>query len=435
MVCRGFFSSSGSYILIYLEGSCIVNLLHGQGLREFSTIRLGGSAEAVMGFSTDAIHAGQEPDKETGAVTVPIHATSTYQFAALGVDKGYNYSRTVNPTRTALETCLTALEGGARSLVFGSGMAAINAVFSMLKTGDHVLLSQNVYGGTYRLVDGVLKNFGLDCEFIDTADIDLVKKSMRPETALLFIETPTNPVLSLTDIAACAELCRNHPVKLAVDNTFMSPYLQKPLALGADLVIYSTTKYMNGHSDSLGGAVITRTQDDGERLHFIQKSAGAILSPFECWLVMRGLKTLAVRMDKHEVNGAKVAEYLKNHPKVQSTVYPGFPDHPQHELAKKQASGFGGMITFDVDGYDNAKAFLDRLQLCLLAESLGGVETLISHPASMTHASVPPEELKRIGVTPGMVRISVGIEDVEDLIEDLERGLSAVAVPAAATSS
>jgi len=388
-----------------------------------------------MGFSTDAIHAGQEPDPQTGAVSVPLYLTSTYQFEALGVDRGYNYSRTINPTRVALETCLAALEGGRRALAFASGMAAINAVFSMLKAGDHVILSQNVYGGTYRLVDGVLRHFGVEFEFVDTTDLANVEAAIRPETAMVFIETPTNPILTLTDIEGCAEICRNAGARLVVDNTFMSPYLQKPFRMGADLVVHSTTKFMNGHSDCLGGCVVAAREEDGERLHFIQKSAGAMLSPMDCWLVMRGLKTLAVRMDRHETNTRDVAAFLEAHPKIKSVVYPGLPSHPQHELAKKQASGFGGMICFDLGGYDEAKAFLDALKLCTLAESLGGVETLICHPATMTHASVPRDEQERIGVTQGLVRLSVGIEDVADLIEDLDRGLAAVGRGAAATAS
>jgi cystathionine beta-lyase/cystathionine gamma-synthase len=388
-----------------------------------------------MGFSTDAIHAGQEPDPKTGAVSVPIYQTSTYQFEALGVDRGYNYSRTVNPTRSALEQCLATLEGGRRALTFASGMAAVNAVFSMLKAGDHVIISQNVYGGTFRLVDGILKHFGIEFSWVDTTEIANVEAAFKPSTRLVFIETPTNPILTLTDIEACARLCRARGALLAVDNTFMSPYLQRPIPLGADLVVHSTTKYLNGHSDSLGGAVVATREEDGERLHFIQKSAGAILSPNDCWLVMRGIKTLAVRMDRHEANARRIAEFLDADEKVGNVVYPGLPSHPQHELASRQATGFGGMITFDLGGYEEAKAFLDNLKLCILAESLGGVETLISHPASMTHLSVPPEERRRIGVTDGMVRISVGIEDVEDLVSDLERGLSAVGRAAVASGA
>ncbi|HXI02743.1 MAG TPA: PLP-dependent aspartate aminotransferase family protein [Candidatus Saccharimonadales bacterium] len=388
-----------------------------------------------MGFSTDAIHAGQEPDPVTGAVSVPIYQTSTYQIPALGVYKGFDYARTVNPTRTALETCLARLEGGKRGLAFASGMAAINAVFSMLKAGDHIILSRNVYGGTFRLLKGVLNSFSIETSFVDTTDLANVKAAFTPATRMAFIETPTNPILTLTDIRGCADLCHERKALLVVDNTFMSPYWQRPLALGADMVVHSTTKFINGHSDSVGGAVITATEEAGERLYFIQKSAGAILAPFDCWLVMRGLKTLAVRMERHEENTRKVAEHLEKHPAVRKVHYPGLASHPQHELAKSQARGFGGMVAFDLGSYTAAKALLDSLKLCLLAESLGGVETLISHPASMTHASVPPEERKRIGISDGLVRISVGIEDAEDLIADLDGGLAAAEKAGASTST
>jgi cystathionine gamma-lyase/cystathionine beta-lyase/cystathionine gamma-lyase/homocysteine desulfhydrase len=388
-----------------------------------------------MGFATDAVHAGQEPDPTTGAVSVPIYQTSTYEMEGLGESKGWNYARTINPTRTALELNLAALEKGKRALAFASGMAAINAVFSMLKAGDHVVLSQNVYGGTFRLVDGILKNFGVEFTFLDTTDLRNVEAAMKASTRMLFIETPHNPVMTLTDIAGCAALCRKRGAKLVVDNTFMSPYWQNPIPLGADLVVHSTTKYLNGHSDSVGGAVVAAREEDGERLHFIQKSAGAILSPFDSWLVLRGIKTLAVRMERHEENARKVAAFLAAKPGIRKVNYPGLATHPQHELAKRQARGFGGMISFDLGGYAEAKAFLDALSLCALAESLGGVETLISHSASMTHASVPPDERRRIGVTDGLVRMSVGIEDVEDLIEDLSRGLAAVDRSSVATGS
>ncbi|MBI3447476.1 MAG: PLP-dependent transferase [Acidobacteria bacterium] len=388
-----------------------------------------------MGFATDAIHAGQEPDPTTGAVSVPIYQTSTYEVEALGETKGWNYARTINPTRSALENNLAILEKGKRALAFASGMAAINAVFSMLKAGDHVVVSQNVYGGTFRLVDGILKHFGVEFSFIDTTDLANVSAAMKPNTTMVFIETPHNPVMTLTDIAGCAALCRKRGARLVVDNTFMSPYWQNPIPLGADLVVHSTTKYLNGHSDSVGGAVIAAREEDGERLHFIQKSAGAILSPFDSWLVLRGVKTLAVRMERHEVNTRKIAAFLAGRPEIRAVNYPGLASHPQHALAKQQARGFGGMISFDLGGYAEAKSFLDALRLCALAESLGGVETLISHSASMTHASVPVDERRRIGVTDGLVRISVGIEDAEDLIEDLSRGLAAIGKTAVATGS
>lgn len=388
-----------------------------------------------MGFSTDAIHAGQEPDPTTGAVSVPIYQTSTYQMESLGVSKGWNYARTINPTRSALESNITVLEGGRRALAFASGMAAVNAVFSLLKAGDHVVVSQNVYGGTYRLADGVLRHFGLEFSFVDTTNLSVVESSIRPSTRMVFIETPTNPVLTLTDIAGCAGLAHARRALLVVDNTFMTPYWQNPLRLGADLVVHSTTKYLNGHSDSVGGVVVAAADEHGERLHFIQKSAGAILSPFDSWLVLRGIKTLAVRMEKHETSARRIAEFLAGDSRVRKVNYPGLAAHPQHALAKKQQRGFGGMISFDLGGYGEAKAFLDSLSVCALAESLGGVETLISHPATMTHASVPPEERRRIGVTDGMVRVSIGLEDVDDLIEDIKTGLAAVGRATVATGS
>jgi cystathionine beta-lyase/cystathionine gamma-synthase len=378
-----------------------------------------------MGFSTDAIHAGQESDPTTGAVAVPIYQTSTYELVELGVTTGYDYGRTINPTRAALERSLAALEKGERGFAFASGMAAINAVFSMLSTGDHVVLSENVYGGTFRLINGVLKNFGLSFSFIDTSKVGEIEAAMTPKTKMVFVETPTNPILTLTDIEAVAALCRSRGVTLIVDNTFMSPYMQSPLKLGADIVVHSTTKFLNGHSDSVGGAVITTRKEHAERLHFIQKSAGAILSPFDSWLVLRGIKTLGVRMERHESNARMIADFLDGHPRVKRAIYPGLDSHPQHALARKQARGFGAMISFELGSYAAAKKFLDTLEICTLAESLGGVETLISHSASMTHASVPPEERRRLGIGDDLVRLSVGIEDAEDLIADLDRGLAA----------
>ena len=384
-----------------------------------------------MGFSTDAVHAGQEVDAATGAVSVPIYQTSTYKLIELGKTTGYDYARTINPTRSALERSMAALEKGKAGFAFASGMAAINAIFSMLSSGDHVVLSQNVYGGTFRLINGVLKNFSLGFTFVDTSDIRQIEEAMTPATKMVFVETPTNPVLSLTDIQAVAALCRARSAVLVVDNTFMSPYLQSPIPLGADIVVHSTTKFINGHSDSIGGAVVAVRDEHVDRLRFIQKSAGAVLSPFDSWLVLRGIKTLGVRMDRHETNARMVADFLDGHPRVKRVLYPGLDSHPQHELARRQGKGFGAMITFELDGYAAVKRFLDSLTVCTLAESLGGVETLISHPATMTHASVPAEERKRIGITDSMVRIAVGIEDAEDLIADLDSGLTAVGSSAA----
>lgn len=379
-----------------------------------------------MGFSTDAIHAGQESDPSTGAVSVPIYQTSTYEMVELGKTTGYDYARTINPTRSALERSVAALEKGERGFAFASGMAAINAIFSMLAAGDHVVLSENVYGGTFRLINGVLKNFGLGFSFIDTSRVENIEAALTKSTKMVFVETPTNPVLTLTDIAAVSRLCKDRGATLAVDNTFMSPYLQSPLALGAHLVVHSTTKFLNGHSDSVGGAVVANRKDDIEKLHFIQKSAGAVLSPFDSWLVLRGIKTLGVRMERHEANARAIADFLDGHPRVKRVIYPGLDSHPQHALAREQARGFGAMISFELGSYAAAKKFLDSLQVCTLAESLGGVETLISHSASMTHASVPEKERARLGIADDLVRISVGIEDAEDLIEDLGRGLEAI---------
>lgn len=379
-----------------------------------------------MGFSTDAIHAGQKPDPSTGSVTVPIYQTSTYVQDALGRHKGYEYARTQNPTRAALEANVAVLEKGLFGVAFSSGMAAINALASLHQAGDHIVVSRNVYGGTYRLFENLLRKFGLDFSWVDTADLKQIESALRPETRLLFLESPTNPVMALTDIAEASRLARDRSVRVAVDNTFLSPYLQRPLELGADVVVHSTTKFLNGHSDSVGGILVVRDRKLAESLFYVQNAGGAILSPFDSWLVLRGTKTLAVRMKQHEVNGNAVAAFLQQHPKVRKVYYPGLPDHPQHELARRQQSGFGALIAFETGSLENAGAVLNRVRLCSLAESLGGVETLISHPATMTHASVPKEERQALGITDGLVRISVGIEDVEDLIEDLRGALDQI---------
>jgi len=379
-----------------------------------------------MGFSTDAIHVGQEPDPSTGAIIVPIYQTSTFVQEEMGKHKGYEYARTSNPTRSALERNLARLEGGRFGFAFASGMAAINAVLTLLKAGDHVVAGQNIYGGTFRLFERVLKNFGLTFTYVDTTRLEGVEEAIGASTRLLFLETPTNPLMEITDLAAASALAHRHNVLVAVDNTFMSPYLQRPLALGADFVVHSTTKYLNGHSDGVGGSVVLNDSQLAERLKFIQNAAGAVLGPMDSWLVLRGVKTLAVRMRQHNENGMAVAEFLHNHPKVKKVNYPGLPSHPQHALAKKQMKGFGGMLSFETGSIENARTLLKSVRLCSLAESLGGVETLISHPASMTHASVPPEDRRRLGITDGLVRISVGIEDVEDLIADLDQALAKI---------
>lgn len=380
-----------------------------------------------FGFATKAIHVGQEPDPSTGAVVVPIFATSTYVQEELGKHKGYEYARVSNPTRTRLERNLAVLEGGTSAHVFSSGMAAVTAVTQcFLKQGDHLICGHNVYGGVPRLFNQVLANYGVEFSYVDTSDLAAVKKAMRWNTRIIWIETPTNPLMVLTDIAEVAKIAHAGGAELAVDNTFMSPYLQSPLQLGADMVMHSTTKFLNGHSDGMGGVIVGTKPHHAEKLAFMQKTAGAVLSPFECWLVLRGVKSLAVRMVKHDENGRAVAEFLRKHKKVKKVLYPGFADHRQHELAKRQMRGFGSMITFETGSLNNAKKMLRKVRVCSLGESLGGVETLISHPATMTHAALGERGRKEIGLTDGMVRISVGIEDAEDLIADLDQALAAI---------
>lgn len=379
------------------------------------------------GFATRAIHDGQEPEPLTGAVSVPIYATSTYVQDELGKPRqGYEYARVTNPTRDRLEENLASLEGGIAARVFASGMAAINALATMLKGGDHVVCGHNLYGGVPRLFNQILVNYGLEFTYVDTSRPEAVNKAIRRNTRLVYVETPTNPLMSLTDISAISRICRKRGPQLVVDNTFLSPYFQQPIALGADMVVHSTTKFLNGHSDGLGGVVVCTRKEQAEQLAFIQKSAGAVMSPFECWLVLRGVKTLAVRMEQHDRNGRVIAEFLAGHKKVKAVFYPGLPDHPQHELAKRQMSGFGSMITFETGSLGNAKKMLRKVRVCSLGESLGGVETLISHPATMTHAALGEKGRKAIGITDGMVRISVGIEDVDDIMADLEQALAAI---------
>jgi cystathionine gamma-lyase/cystathionine beta-lyase/cystathionine gamma-lyase/homocysteine desulfhydrase len=379
-----------------------------------------------MGFSTDAVHAGQKPDPSTGAIITPIFQTSTYVQDAVGVHKGYEYARGDNPTRQAWEANIAALEGGTRAFAFGSGLAAIDAIFSLLSAGDHLLLTSDVYGGTFRLLSKVRSRHGISFDRVATHDLDAVRKAMRPNTKLLFVETPTNPNLLITDLAATSAFCRERGALLAVDNTFMSPFFQRPLELGADLVVHSSTKFLNGHSDMVGGIVATKDAGLAERLGFLQFAVGAIPGPFDCWLALRGTKTLALRMERHDANARQLAAKLASHPAVRRTLYPGLPSHPQHELAKRQMSGFGGIVTFDLGSRDAARAVLESAKIFALAESLGGVESLICLPAEMTHASVPAEDRVRLGITPGLVRISAGIEDVEDLWHDLEQALAKV---------
>ncbi len=378
-----------------------------------------------MGFATDSIHAGVRPDPSTGAIMTPVYLTSTYAYEGLGRSKGYDYARTINPTRSALEENLRVLEGGVAAFAFASGMAAITAVMALLKSGDHVVVSNNVYGGTYRLFSKIFEGYGLAFSYVDTSRLEAIEAAIRPQTRMVYIETPTNPIMILTDIAQVAGLCRSRGLISVVDNTFLTPCLQKPLRLGADVVVHSTTKYLNGHSDSVGGAAVLARPEQAERIKFVQNSAGAILSPFDSWLVLRGIKTLPLRMRSHDENGRAVARHLAAHPKVKRVLYPGLPSHPQHALAARQASGFGGMISFVLPDGKSAERFFGRLRLCALAESLGGIETLVCQPSSMTHASVPREEREKLGITDALARISVGCEDLEDILSDLDQALEA----------
>jgi cystathionine beta-lyase/cystathionine gamma-synthase len=378
-----------------------------------------------MGFSTDCIHAGQEPDPSTGAIITPIFQTSTYVQEGIGQHKGYEYARTQNPTRRALEKNLAALEGGSDAYCYASGMAATNAVLTLVKQGQRVVVSDNVYGGTWRLFTKVLSNYGVAFEFLEASDAAELDRRAG-DFQMLWIETPTNPLMKICDVAALAAVAKKRGALLVVDNTFMSPFFQRPLALGADIVVHSTTKFLNGHSDSVGGVAVVRDPAHADWLRYVQNAAGAILSPFDSWLVLRGTKTLALRMQRHEENGRRVAHFLREQGKVRRIFWPGFADHPGHEVHKRQATGFGSMISFDLGDRAAADRLLRTLTLCSLGESLGGIETLISHPATMTHAGYTQAERDALGIGDGLVRISVGCEDVEDLIADLSRGLAAV---------
>ena len=379
-----------------------------------------------MKFSTRAIHVGQEPDPATGATIPPIYQTSTYTQPELGRHKGYAYSRTGNPTRAALEKCVAALENGDWGLAFASGLAASSAILSLLRPGDHVVASDDLYGGTYRLFERVLSPYGLSFSYVAGAEMEGYRAAARQNTRMIWVESPTNPLLNLVDIAAVAAVGRQAGAIVVVDNTFASPYFQQPLSLGADLVVHSTTKYINGHSDTIGGAVVGRSAEHQEAIRFYQNAAGAVPSPFDSWLVLRGLKTLALRMRMHEANARAVAGFLQEHPRVRKVYFPGLPSHPQHELAKRQMSGFGGVVSLEIEGgIEGARRFLGSLKVFSLAESLGGVESLVCHPATMTHASIPEAACLGRGITPGLVRLSVGIEDAEDLLADLEQALAA----------
>jgi cystathionine beta-lyase/cystathionine gamma-synthase len=380
-----------------------------------------------MGFATTAIHAGNEPDPATGSVSVPIYQTSTYAQDGLGRPRqGLEYARTQNPTRAAVEKNIAALEGAKHGYAFASGMAAIDAVLRLVRGGEHVVVSDNTYGGTYRLFSRVLSNYGVEFSFVDTSDLNNVEAAIKENTRMVYVETPTNPVMTVTDLKGVSDLAHARGVRVVCDNTFMSPYLQRPIELGADIVLHSATKYLNGHSDSVGGVVVLNDEQDAEWLKFIQNSVGAILSPFDSWLTLRGTKTLALRMEQHDRTGRAVAAFLEEHPKVEKLYYPGSLSHKQHELAKRQQRGFGGMVSFDVGSLENARTVLEGVRLLTLAESLGAVESLISHPATMTHASVLPETRQRLGITDGLVRVSVGLEDTDDIIADLDQALGKI---------
>jgi cystathionine beta-lyase/cystathionine gamma-synthase len=379
-----------------------------------------------MGFATTAIHAGQEPDSATGAVAVPIYQTSTYAQEGLGKHKGFEYARTGNPTRLALERNLAALEGAKFGYAFASGMAAIDATLRLIKAGEHVIVSNNTYGGTFRLFTRILANYGIEFDFVDTSDVTNVEAAIKDNTRMLFVETPTNPVMIVTDLKAVSDVAHAAGARVVCDNTFMSPYLQRPLDFGVDIVVHSTTKFLNGHSDGVGGVVVLNNEDDAAWIAFVQNSAGAILSPFDSWLVLRGTKTLALRMEQHDKSGRAVAAFLEDHPKVQKIYYPGSASHKGHELAKRQQKGFGSMVSFDVGSFEAARTVLEAVKVCTLAESLGGVESLVCHPATMTHASISAETREQLGITDGLVRISVGIEDADDVIGDLDQALAAI---------
>ena len=379
-----------------------------------------------MGFATTAIHTGSEPDEATGSVTVPIYQTSTYAQEALGKNKGYEYARTQNPTRSAVERNVAALEGARFGFAFASGMAAIDATLRLVKAGEHVIVSDNTYGGTSRLFTKILANYNLEFDFVDTSDALNVEAAIKSNTKMVFLETPTNPVMIVTDLQAVSDIAHRVGARVVCDNTFMSPYLQRPLEFGVDIVVHSTTKYLNGHSDGVGGMVVLNNEEDANWIGFVQNSAGAILSPFDSWLVIRGTKTLALRMEQHDKSGRAVAAFLEEHPKVRKVYYPGSASHPHHSLARRQQRGFGGMVAFDVGSLEAARTVLESVRLCTLAESLGGVETLISHPATMTHASVDAAKRERIGITDGLVRISVGIEDTDDIIADIDQALDKI---------
>ena len=381
-------------------------------------------SDRSAGFGTQAIHAGQRPEPLAGAIMTPVYLTSTYVQDALGENKGYEYARGKNPTREALERNVATLEGGTHGFAFSSGVGATDTIMKLLVSGDHVVVGENVYGGTFRLMDRVLKSFGITFSFVDTRDPQIIADAVTPATRMLWVETPTNPLMRLTDLEAAAQLAKKAGALLVVDNTFASPYFQRPLALGADLVMHSTTKYLNGHSDMIGGMVVTNRDDLAEKMQFLQNTGGAVPGPMDCFLALRGTKTLHLRMPRHDENGRAVARWLAKRWGDERVIYPGLASHPQHALAKKQMSGFGGMISVEMGSKANAKHVLDRMKVFSLAESLGGVESLISHPASMTHGSVPADRKAAMGLTDGLIRLSCGVEDLADLIGDLDQAFA-----------
>ena len=375
------------------------------------------------GLATRAIHAGQRPDPVSGAIMTPLYLTSTYVQESIGVNKGYEYARGKNPTRQALERNVATLEGGRHGFAFGSGMGCLDSIMKLFKAGDHIVVGENVYGGTFRLFDRILRHMGLSFTYVDSSEPQRVADAMTSATAALLVETPTNPLMRLTDLRAMGDIAKRHGALLVVDNTFATPVFQRPLELGADIVWHSTTKYINGHSDMIGGLAVVLEDDLADRLQFILNAAGAVPGPFDAWLALRGTKTLPLRMKQHDANGRAIGQYLLDRLGADRVIYPGLPHHPHHELAKQQMSGFGGMMTLDLGTQDNARRFLERVQVFSLAESLGGVESLTNHPFTMTHGSVPADVKHAMGLTEGMIRLSCGIEDAEDLIEDLERAL------------
>jgi cystathionine beta-lyase/cystathionine gamma-synthase len=377
-----------------------------------------------MKFATKAIHIGQEPEKLTGAVTVPLFQTSTYAQLEIGKHTGFEYARTQNPTRFAWEENLAAMEGGVDAFAFGSGLAAVDAVMRLLSAGDHVIMAEDMYGGTYRLAERILTRFGLSFSYVDMREMKNIEAAIKPNTRMVYTETPTNPMMTITDLSAVAAVAAAHNLLMVVDNTFATPYLQRPLEHGAHIVLHSATKYLGGHSDLVSGIVTTSREDIAEQLGFLQNAAGAVPGPFDAWLLLRSSKTLAVRMDRHSSNAMTIAEFCAQHPKIKATHYPGLSSHPQHDIAKRQMSAFGGMISIELGSLERAVEVTNKLRLFTLAESLGGVESLVCHPVSMTHGSIPKEQRERLGVTDGLIRLSCGIEDVEDLMADVEQALA-----------